>query len=438
MKNNINQYFYYQSLIISLLMMSILVIGNLFDLFNINVYFFVCYLSFQPHLLEIFYNKKTLTNKQYYTLGLLLITFNSSYFMFQVDFNFTIFSLVFLMNSYLFVMYKGFWGLLKYTFLFIFSSFLLFATLGGYQSNHFKLPVEIIFVAYISILIFIIVAANHSFLKENQLSSSKKSLEQEALKLNKFIKGVSKYISPTIVKYLLTYGSDFTINHSRKELVIFFSDIYNFTEISEDLSPEDLNFLLNDYFQQMTEIANKYGGTVDKFIGDSVMIFFGDPTSLGLKEDAVRCVSMAQEMQDKMPELNKKWSRMGFVSDLLIRIGIHQGWSAVGNFGSDRQMTYTVIGQAVNIASRLEQACPLGQILVSDKVKSLTHCLFEYKYNGSKILKGVTRETETYTLVKRKNESKVKKNRYLNLEISEIDGLIGELEKAKAEKKLIS
>ena len=117
----------------------------------------------------------------------------------------------------------------------------------------------------------------------------------------------------------------------------------------------------------MSKIADQYGGTIDKFIGDAIMIFFGDPKSYGYEEDAKNCVNMAIEMQNNItslqPYIKKTYS---FPSNLRIRIGINSGICNVGNFGSNNRLDYTAIGRAINIASRLESEAGSGEILISE------------------------------------------------------------------------
>ena len=104
------------------------------------------------------------------------------------------------------------------------------------------------------------------------------------------------------------------------------------------MEAEELSALLNEYLTEMTKIATKYGGTIDKFIGDAVMIFFGAPESAGEKEDALRCVRMAMEMQARMKELQAKWFRQGIERPLQIRIGINTGVATVGDFGAEERL----------------------------------------------------------------------------------------------------
>lgn len=155
-------------------------------------------------------------------------------------------------------------------------------------------------------------------------------------------------------------------------MTIFFSDIVNFTSTTEGMETEDLTDLLNSYLEEMSRIAIKYGGTIDKFIGDAILIFFGDPLSQGVKEDAKACASMAIEMRDRLKELQEKWYSFGIQNPFQVRAGITTGYCTVGNFGSKSRMDYTIIGNQVNIASRLESNAKPDQILIS-------HETFSYK-----------------------------------------------------------
>ena len=116
----------------------------------------------------------------------------------------------------------------------------------------------------------------------------------------------------------------------------------------------------------MSKISIKWGGTIDKFIGDAIMIFFGDPISKGVNLDAINCVSMALEMLEKLEELRQGWRKKGLALPLNARIGIHTGICTVGNFGSEDRLDYTVIGNGVNLASRLESNANPNTILVSE------------------------------------------------------------------------
>ena len=123
--------------------------------------------------------------------------------------------------------------------------------------------------------------------------------------------------------------------------------------------------LLNNYLDEMSHIALRHGATIDKFIGDAVVAFFGDPELKGAKEDALACVAMALEMRSRIEELRKDWSSRGVAEPFHIRMGINTGFCTVGNFGSLDRMDYTIIGSQVNLTSRLELAADVDQILIS-------------------------------------------------------------------------
>ena len=146
----------------------------------------------------------------------------------------------------------------------------------------------------------------------------------------------------------------------------------------------------------MSRIALKYGGTIDKFIGDSVMVFFGDPETLGKKEDALQCVRMALEMREQMPMLRKKWEELGVHVSLQVRMGINSGYCTVGNFGSASRMDYTIIGGHVNLASRLESKAAPDQILISEDTYIHIQEEVACKQMESLKVKGMAYEVQTY------------------------------------------
>lgn len=190
---------------------------------------------------------------------------------------------------------------------------------------------------------------------------------------------LSKYLSPQIYESIFSGEKDVTLSSSRKKLTIFFSDIVNFTGTTDKMESEDLTHLLNQYLKEMTTIALEFGATVDKYIGDAIMIFFGDPHSAGVAEDARKCVQMAIAMQKRVHELHDEWQAAGFTKPFKIRIGIHTGFCTVGNFGTESRMEYTIIGSSVNLASRIEANSQPGQIYMSEDtyllVKNTFRCL---------------------------------------------------------------
>ena len=230
------------------------------------------------------------------------------------------------------------------------------------------------------------------------VQAAKEEAEKQQQLLQKESDRLSKYLSPQICEQIFS-DVEFDTGTGRKKLTIFFSDIVNFTSITESMEAEELSGFLNFYLTNMCEIALKYGGTIDKFIGDSVMIFFGDPQSKGPEQDALACCNMGLEMLafvEKNEELFKE--QFNFPEKLEIRIGVHSGVCSVGNFGSDQRLDYTVIGRAVNVAARLEQAAPKNSMLFSNSTKSLLADTFQVSDSIEVKAKGIDRPIIGYIL----------------------------------------
>jgi len=233
---------------------------------------------------------------------------------------------------------------------------------------------------------------------ESDLNELAKSLEEKTQELEGLSVKLSKYLSPQVYQSIFSGQQTVEIDTKRKKLTIFFSDIKDFTEMAEDLQPEELTLILNRYFEEMCTIALRHGATIDKFMGDAMMLFFGDPESKGTKQDALSCVEMAFEMQEKMIELNRIWPEYGLNHSLQMRIGINTGFCNVGNFGSPDRLDYTIIGGAVNLAARLEKACDPGGILISAETKSLLGDRFSCDPRGQVSCKGIRRPVEAFAI----------------------------------------
>jgi len=230
-------------------------------------------------------------------------------------------------------------------------------------------------------------------------------LEQQRSRLEGLSQQLAKYLPPQIHEALFAGKYDTQITTQRKKLTVFFSDIKDFTRTAESLQPESLTEFLNDYFSEMTAIALSHGATIDKYIGDAVMLFFGDPESKGVKEDARACVEMALEMQARMLVLQRRWREQGFDNPFVIRIGINTGYCNVGNFGSDQRLSYTIIGGEVNVAQRLEANCDPGGILISHETYAQVDDLVDVEERPSMSLKGIDRNIKTYAIKGRKAEA---------------------------------
>jgi adenylate cyclase len=209
---------------------------------------------------------------------------------------------------------------------------------------------------------------------------------------------ISRYLSPQIYKSIFSGQKDVTINTERKRLTIFFSDIKDFTAITERLQPEQITQLLNQYFTEMSKIALTYGGTIDKFIGDALLVFFGDPETKGGAEDAKACLRMAIEMQDRIAGLNAEWRSAGIEDPFRVRMGINTGFCNVGNFGSNDRMDYTIIGVEANLADRLQSIAEPGQIVVSYETYALVRDMVVAQALSPITMKGIGREVIPYAI----------------------------------------
>jgi len=194
----------------------------------------------------------------------------------------------------------------------------------------------------------------------------RKNEELEALS-NK----LSKYLASQIYNSIFTGERGVELASARKKLTVFFSDIADFTGTTDHLESEDLTSLLNRYLTEMANIAAEYGATIDKYIGDAILAFFGDPETRGIKEDADACVRMAIAMQQRMRELRSEWQDLGADRPFELRIGIATGFCTVGNFGSEHRMDYTIIGNVANLVSRLQAHSEVGGILIGNETYAL-------------------------------------------------------------------
>ncbi len=225
--------------------------------------------------------------------------------------------------------------------------------------------------------------------RENELAEKSQALEQLSSQL-------SKYLSPQIYQSIFSGQKAAVVASQRKKLTVFFSDIEGFTETADRLESEDLSQLLNEYLTEMSVIALAHGATIDKYVGDAIMIFFGDPVSHGIRADAMACVRMAIEMQKRLRQLSEAWAEHGLSRPLKCRMGIATGFCTVGNFGSEDRMDYTIIGGTVNLASRLENAAEPGTILIAGETRTLVHNEIPCHEHDTINIKGLAYPVTTY------------------------------------------
>lgn len=259
-----------------------------------------------------------------------------------------------------------------------------------------------------SLIIYIFAIKKEKAELENIINEKTAELREFNKDLKELAMQLSKYLSPQIYNKLFQKQSQAKIGTKRKRLTVFFSDIKGFTTITEALEPEDLTFLLNSYLNEMSTVALEYGATIDKFIGDAILIFFGDPDSRGEQGDAILCVQMAAKMHEKLENLQKLWRERGITQSFEVRMGIASGYCTVGNFGSESRMDYTIIGNTVNLASRLESNAPAGGILISQETYLLIKDMYQCEEKGKIEVKGFKEPVETY-LVSHKSEKNILK-----------------------------
>jgi class 3 adenylate cyclase len=218
---------------------------------------------------------------------------------------------------------------------------------------------------YSNLIVFVALASFACYFFNAKVFSAEKALRKVQKKVENAYSLLSKYVAPQLADTISEGQIDSIWKHNRKKLTLFFSDIKDFTAITDSMEPEDMAGMLNEYLTEMNLIINRHGGTLAQVIGDALYVFFGAPESNTDKDNAVRCVKMAIEMQNKMKSLNEQWYENGIEEKLLIRCGINTGMVTVGGYGSSERKEYTAMGMQTNIAARLEQSCEPGSILIS-------------------------------------------------------------------------
>ncbi len=232
--------------------------------------------------------------------------------------------------------------------------------------------------------------------RESQLAEAHVLLGASNTRLQEATSLIRRYVPAQLADGILSGQFTREGKWERRKLTLFFSDIRGFTDASDELEAEDLSRVLNEYLTEMSAIADRHGGTIDKFVGDAIMIFFGAPVATDDHDHALRAIRMAVEMQARMTELAEKWLNEGIENPFQIRIGINTGVATIGNFGSDGRMDYTAIGKQVNLAARLQSHCTPGKILVSHATWALVKDEIPCRPMGEITVKGIHHPVKTY------------------------------------------
>jgi len=225
-----------------------------------------------------------------------------------------------------------------------------------------------------------------------QASLNEQIREEERLRSR-----LERFHSPQVIEMIIKGNQEAKDNVMEpKDLTatILFTDIIGFTGLSEQMPPREINMILNQYFSRMTDIIFKYDGTLDKYIGDGLMAVFGAP--MEKDGDAERALLAAQEMRRALDEMR---NQMGEDRQINIRIGINTGRVVAGNIGSHKRMDYTVIGDPVNIASRLESIAQPNQILIGEETYNHVQGKFNIKKFGPRKVKGKSAEIMVYEVL---------------------------------------
>nr|WP_276553277.1 adenylate/guanylate cyclase domain-containing protein [Acinetobacter courvalinii] len=279
---------------------------------------------------------------------------------------------------------------------FYFSTYVIFGTEEYFEPTNPELTV----VSLLGLMMFIVIGNYYQHRRLNILGQQRQHYHNQMTRYIAFANQLSRYAPLQLWQSIMRGEAEAKIEYKRKKLTIFFSDIQGFTELSETLIPDDLAFLLNDYLSHMTEIAKQYEATVDKFMGDAILIFFGDPNSQGVEQDAKSCVEMAIAMRQQMKLLRERWKKMGYPA-LHIRMGISTGYCHVGNYGASHRMAYTIVGRDVNLAARLQSAAEVDEILIADDTHQLIKNEFLCVPKVPIYLKGIQGPVKTWQVMEK-------------------------------------
>lgn len=225
--------------------------------------------------------------------------------------------------------------------------------------------------------------------REQELVLSRQRLERAA-------DLIRRYVASQVADRILHGEADTPGTQQRRKLTVCFSDLKGFAEAADMMASEDLSYILNEYLSEMAAIAVAHGGTIDKFIGDAVMVFFGAPGSMADREQALAAVRMAMAMHRRMEYLRQKWFDEGIQFPFDLRVGINTGIASVGSFGSRDRLDYTAIGKQVNLAARLEEVCEPGRILVSHPTWALVKGEYTCTPRGELHVPGIHHPVKVY------------------------------------------
>ena len=248
------------------------------------------------------------------------------------------------------------------------------------------------FICFFSLVAYLCFIGVLVYQETHRLNMEQKHLQTIQNRLEKFRALVTPFVSP---EFISSEGD--LAGYTRKRLTVLFVDLEGFTRLMDTADEFLVAGMLNRYFEVMTEVATEYGGTINKFMGDGVMVFFGDAGSKGVVMDAKAGVEATVEMRARFKLLSRQWQGAGG-APLYLRMGIHTGYCLLGNFGCAARRDYTALGRVVNLASRLEGLARRGEILISADTRRLVAPFIDCTDRGRMAVKGFSAPISTFSV----------------------------------------
>ena len=209
------------------------------------------------------------------------------------------------------------------------------------------------------------------------------------------ISRLKRFLPPQVVEMVTTSGDQSFLESHRREITVVFCDLRGFTPFAETVEPEELSAVLADYYRALGDIVHRFEGTLERFAGDGMMIFFNDP--LPCDDAPQRAVRMAVAMRNRVSELIERWAEHGH--DLGFGVGIAQGYATIGAIGFEGRRDYAAIGTVTNLAARLCAEAAPGQILVSQRICSAAQEILVADSVGELTLRGFTRPVRAHNVL---------------------------------------
>jgi len=248
------------------------------------------------------------------------------------------------------------------------------------------------FICFFSLVAYLCFLGVLVYQETHRLNIEQKQLQTIQNRLEKFRSLVTPFVSPESIS---SEGN--LADYTRKRLTVLFVDLEGFTCLMDNADEFRVAGMLNRYFEMITQVASEYGGTINKFMGDGMMVFFGDAGSRGAATDARAGVEATVEMRARFELLSRQWQGAGG-APLYLRMGIHTGYCLLGNFGCAARRDYTALGSTVNLASRLEGLARKGEILISADTRRLVAPFIDCTHRGRMTVKGFSAPISTFSV----------------------------------------